>query len=322
MESTYRTFRDIFTSVSRFSKDSSQTFQTMIKEQIDRVYQDACNRHEWAALRRCETTGLSFSTTSKFLYCPNYVGTVLGIIDLTAGFYVEPSRLEYMAYQGPTIFNTAGKVMTWADAGDSPRLADFSTSAETLVVTSSSGSDTTQLVRINGIDSNSVAITELISVNGTSSVTSVNTYADYHSASCDETKVGILTITGNTSATVYGRMGPGEKTIRYKRLRLFMPPSTANSLAMIYKKSPKRLIEDQDIPEIPVSTYLVEKAMGIALEYDSNWSAAAQHMQLAEQALIAAIEQDTAGSDDAIQSRPALRPRYNSGPYIIGRPGG
>lgn len=320
MEQNYSSFADLYGQASRLVINNSASFQTMIKDEINRALADAANRHDWRELRRIETNGLSFSTTSSYFYCPSYVATALGLIDLTSKEFLEASQLEYLAWQAPSIFNTAGKPIQWADAGISATLVDFSATPETLNIVSSSSADTSQTVRVSGIDSNNVPLSEAVQLNGTTVVPTVNTYAMLESVSCDSNKAGIITYSGVTSLTTYGRIGPDEKTVRYKKLRIFQPAATANSLALLYKKTVRKLIYDQDIIEIPVSMYLRERAAAAALQYDENWAAAQQHLQLAEQALDGIIRGSTSGSEDAVMTRPWIRPRLSGGRFTIGRP--
>lgn len=322
MESNYETWGSIYGEVSRFFKDTSTNFQTVIKDEGNRAYFDAVNQQDWSALRRVETGNLTFSSSSAFFYCPSYVLSVLAVIDASSAYFLEATRLEYMAWDSVSSFANAGKAINWADAGDSAYLADFTTTPETLNIVSSSSADTSQSVRITGVDTNNVPISETITLNGLTVVPTTNTYKDLQSVSCDSSHTGIITYSGVTSTTVYGRIGPAEKTVRYKRLRIFQPPFTSNGVALMYKKAPNRLINDQDIPEIPVSGYLRERMMAISFQYDENWAAAQQHIQLAEQALQKAIENDSSGADEAIQTRPWLRPKMNHSRYWIGRPGG
>lgn len=315
----YKTFRDIYSAATRYRIDSSTTFQTMMKEQINRAYERAVDAHDWTELRKVAQSGITLPASSAHIYLPAYVGQILAIVDTANDWFLEPGRIENLAYMSPSEFIDSGSTVDWAAAGDSGIAADFSPTAETLNIVSSSASDTTQTVRLHGLIANNIEVTETVALNGTTNVVSTNTFTDLYSASTDDTHVGTISATGVTSSTVYLRVPPADKTVRYKRIRLRPPSSVANALAIVYKKAVRPLVNDQDVPEIPVYDYLIEMGIAFGYGYDGNEASAAKHEQMAGQLLQIAINKSAAGGDDRIQSRPA-QPARTSGGLKIFRP--
>jgi hypothetical protein len=76
----------------------------------------------------------------------------------------------------------------------------FPTVASTMVVTSSSASDTAVTILISGLDANYVAITQSVNVNGTNAVTTTKVFFRIHS---------VVTTAGNAVGTIYVKNAGG-----------------------------------------------------------------------------------------------------------------
>jgi len=93
----------------------------------------------------------------------------------------------------------------------------FPTVAAQLVITSSSASDTSALsVLINGLDSSYNQISEIIALNGTANVTSVNSYLRVNSVNCTNgNNVGKITFKQSTNivAQINAGIGRGQSAL-------------------------------------------------------------------------------------------------------------
>lgn len=104
-------------------------------------------------------------------------------------------------------------VSTGGGAIDTLRRPDFTqiSSAEKIDVSSSAGGDTTQTVTYTGRASDGTLISETVSLNGTTVVTSVNTYERVLKVEMSATAVGTVTVKGHTSSTTFRAIPIGER---------------------------------------------------------------------------------------------------------------
>ena len=143
------------------------------------------------------------------------------VSSITRGGQYEPFDLQVglnqiLGHQGVNIFGYSTAIgnsqqVVWegsktSSGGDYV----FPTTAAQLVLVSSSASDTSALsVQINGLDANFNLLTETIALNGTSSVTSVNSYLRVNGLYVTNgTNVGTITATQG-SATIYAQINSG-----------------------------------------------------------------------------------------------------------------
>jgi hypothetical protein len=117
------------------------------------------------------------------------------------------SGVEIFGYT-PNISNTATGPM-WEGQTQSGGLYTYPGSAAPLVLVSSSASDTTALsVRIEGLGAGFVALSETIALNGTSNVTTTNSFLRINAMYVTNgTNVG--TITAKISSTTYAQINAG-----------------------------------------------------------------------------------------------------------------
>lgn len=134
----------------------------------------------------------------------------------------------------------------WEIDGLSTKLS----SADTLTIVSSSSSDGTSFtVSVTGYVSGKL-ISELVTLNGTTSVVTSNTFDArevFISKSANTT--GNITITKTTGGTTLLVVGPQEISPRFKVVTLYPEPSSVITIFNEYYKRIKELVNDSDAPE-------------------------------------------------------------------------
>jgi hypothetical protein len=142
--------------------------------------------------------------------------------------YLQIARHQIMGHQGVNIFgySTAiGNVEQAIWEGSTTGGTDyvFPTSAAQLQLVSTSASDGTSLnVQILGLDSNFNVLTEIIALNGTTAVTSVNSYYRVNGLYVTNgTNVGTIKATQGGS-TVYAYVNPG---IGFTQMAVYTVPN-------------------------------------------------------------------------------------------------
>jgi len=144
--------------------------------------------------------GTYSSATRQGAYEPFELQVARGQVDGHTG-------IEIFGYS-PNIANTATGPM-WEGQTQSGGLYTPPSSAAPLVLVSSSASDTTALsIRIEGCGANFVPLNETIAINGTTNVTTTNSFLRINAMYVTNgTNVG--TITAKISSTTYAQINPG-----------------------------------------------------------------------------------------------------------------
>lgn len=311
MQQGYATFADIYGQVQAFVQDQTSTFQVVNKNEINRLYELGAESHDWQALRRIKRS-LSITAGARTFFLPADVDTILAVLDTTTLHYWEPGRLDTLMYADQDTWDMSGLTLKYAELSDSPTFVDFpSSSAEAVRVLSSSAADTSQTVRILGENSNSVPISDAITLNGTSNVNGTQTFSSISSIGIDSSHAGILTISGVSSTTIYAYIGATEKTVRYKRMQLSNLPASSLSASVVYKKTVRKLVNDDDVIEIPIANWLIEMGIARARNYRENSADAQTFYQNAISILQTSIQKGSA-SEDQVQSRPMSAPRMRT----------
>lgn len=128
-------------------------------------------------------------------------------------------------------------------------------SASVITLVSSSASDTTQTVRVWGIDSNGAENTDTVLLTGTTAANTTIQFTRVDRVSKDRDSVGL--VTGTAGTTTIFKIDPYRFGTSYTVLRLATPSASAVSLSLGYKITQPRMINDQDTPIFDCSQALV-----------------------------------------------------------------
>lgn len=322
MEVGYETFGEIYQSALRFIQDPSDTAITNLKAECNDAYQAVAKRFDWKELRRNSVDEVNFVAGSPNFYLPRDCAQPIAMLDNATKQFIESEAFETLLYSRPATFNTVAIAMKFSPAGTTGKLIDFSSTPEVLRIVSSSALDTTQKVRLRVRDANRIEQDEELTLNGTTLVNGASSWSEFLHATCDDAKAGIITISGASSGLVYARIGPNEQTMRIHMVRLFRPPSAGNPVALVYKKAVAKLVNDNDLIEIPVGAYLKARLKAYTLEFNADHSSAQAHESRAERLLDTFMDESKAGIEDVVHPMPRPRPsRLGRGGWSIIRPG-
>ena len=108
--------------------------------------------------------------------------------------------------------------------------------------------DLFQKVRIIGTSGGNT-VEEVITLNGTTSVVSANSYTAIDSFHISAPNFGRITVTSNAAAVTVATILPRTQRPRYVRVRLFPEPSSALTINLRYIKRPRELHFFYDQPE-------------------------------------------------------------------------
>ena len=175
----------------------------------------------------------------------------------------------------------------WEETGFSTNLA----AADTIYVVSSSASDGASFnVVVVGRNSSGEIVSEIITLNGLTNVTSTNTWAvaGLMSVSKSAQTTGTISVYRTTGATLLSEIAPEETAPRFKRISLYPIPSAVITMYYEYYEQLRMLVNASDIPQMDSkwNWVLREGALAKMWTYKQNEEAATQAQLQFEKGLI------------------------------------
>lgn len=174
---------------------------------------------------------------------------------------------------------------------------------DTLQAKSSSASDKSQIVTVEGYLDSSLTIIgyETITLNGTTAVAGSTTFYKILNVSKSADTAGYVTLE-DSSGTDLAILGQYERTARYKAFRLGqIPDDSTTEMRVLYKRNLRRMVNDGDYPFVECDDYLIFNSVYLALQHDKE--------QL-ERALAMKSEADRAYSAILTNQNSILGPSY------------
>ena len=174
---------------------------------------------------------------------------------------------------------TTGDSRSWYPVGTYTVNAEIGGSAETVDVVSTSALDITpNVVRVVG-NVGGVQIGENVVLTGTSTATTTNTFDANQklrvsvgtSTGVRKSVVGKITVSGNTSSTVFAEVSPQEFAHEYHWFRVSPQPKSSGTQPtwQVWHSLPiEFLVDDNDIPIIDCANELEQGAFSDALKED------------------------------------------------------
>jgi hypothetical protein len=292
----YQTLEQMTDHVARVVQETGSTSvagtqKTRIKEALNNAYAEVARRYPWPALMDAKETGITATASNKFVYLPKYIQQVYFLLPSTLD-QLAPHEAVFAFFNRRGYFKDEGfPIEAFTDAGELGRKADFSSAAELLEISGGTASYTALVHGLTGTDDE---VTESVSVTSGAATNTTTSFVDIFSVSTDGNHTSVVTVAGVDSATTYATIGPTERTARYRRLRLSGVPTSAETLAMYYKKRVIPLKNDDQVPEIPVSVALIHKAIAFFYGHQRRWANAMQiHLGIAEQSLQTILGEET-----------------------------
>jgi len=319
----YGTLGQIAAQVGRHVQDTSSGGLVRIKEEINMHYASIARGHRWPGLLRVSEEKASLTVGQKYLYLPLEVEQVYLIFPQNGMPPLEGRSLDQLIQQHSTNYSTSGSTISFAEAGEVGYRTDFYETGEALLITSNSSSPIIGLVHgmVSGREGEVAAVEQLetITIAPSVGVTTTNTWKDLIGVSVDDLPTGIyVTVTGATSSRVYATISAGQRTAKYKRIRLMQPAGTPDTYTLVWKKRVLRLIEDHQPVEIPVGQVLVDFTVSTFFSSQREYQAATLHYQAALGALESLKQAVSVDGAIVHQAIPAvsLRRGYQSGGWV------
>lgn len=259
-------FSDLKTQAGALLERSDAAMLTKLGYFINDGWRFIAAHRPWCGLLRqstfTSTTGLDYFITSS------EVDQVIDLSERSTPIVLALQRYYAMLNKHfDAVGVTTGNPVTASPMGEIGVMAALAADG-TLSVVSSSASDTTPKVRVNGYDSNLVPVTEVLTLTGTTPVTSANTYTSKEGYeprfSKDADTVGIVTI--SAGAVTLARLAPEEREVRYRKWKVWPTFSSAITVYMTFKRRIRELVNDEDTPDIECDNALKMFAFARALQ--------------------------------------------------------
>ncbi len=281
---------------------------TLVDSYINLAGLEIHNYHDWTFLRRKQTFSTVASQEDYNLDSEIDRIAVLRQISTPTRMVYIPDHLFYQLLPDPE--NQSAGVpryyRLWEETGFSTNLA----AADTVYVKSDSTSDGSSFnVILVGRNSSGEIVSESLTLNGTTAVTSTTTWAaaGLMRVSKSAQTTGTVTVYRTTGATVLSELEPENLSPRYKRLSMYPVPSAVVTMYLEYYEGYRPLVNATDVPQIDTkwNWVLREGALARAWEYKQSEQLSLAHRAIFVQGLQQMKAQDLRNVDyiPVLQSR-------------------
>ena len=259
-------FISMKTDVGELIGDTTSAFALKIGKFLNFRYRDIMRRYPWK--ESYGTTTITTVANQATYPLPWDFGEVVYIYDNTnkKPLFERPEQ----GAQNDTTLVGAPDYFSVKEVG----MLITPATASNLSISSSSASDTTQTIFIKGRNSAGTEVTETVTLNGTSTVSTTNVLSTYQQISKSATTVGTVTIASNAGGTL-ATLGPGQMQARYRIAHFYYIPSAVTSLIVRYKKALLPMVNDYDYPLIDIADELMFGAQADAWRAKRQFAKAA-----------------------------------------------
>lgn len=277
------TFAEIYGSVSDNIQKTDSTFQSKIKRWVNNNYTTVAIRWPWKALIDYAETGVTFTAGQAYMMLPKRVDRILMLSERTNNVVLSGVGVSQFWRRFTDVANNQASPISFTYAGEQGSILALTAASTVNVVSSSTSDNTAFTVRVQGTVSGEQT-SETLTLNGTTVVTSSNTYdsGSFIRVSKSGTTTGTLTFKQTSNSNVLATLGQTEFTTSYRRIRLYQVP-TAGTLAIYYVRSVERMVNDLDVPEWDCTSHLIAAASADGLREQRRFADAAQQEAIAEQ---------------------------------------
>ena len=235
----------------------------------------------WGELVRSYSLSVSASTRD---YSLRYdLEEIIKIWDMTHGQEITALDIRDHIRFNAINLEVTGNVQTgnpdqYIEIGSKGCSALMSTADQIQVLSTSASDITPKVIRVTG-EVSGIAVSENLTLTGTSAVTSTNTFDSgaeltITAGTSDGTLsdlVGVVTVREqDTTSNVLAKLAPNERAPYYKWIRFSVMPASAFTAQVWYKKRWMPLVNDNDAPLIPCANEIIEGVIADALAEDGQ----------------------------------------------------
>lgn len=186
-----------------------------------------------------------------------------------------PVDQSFLFNDNPGIWDRAGIAMEFTRPASSGVAVALASAGEKINFVSNNAADVGKKVSVYG-ELNGEEVTELVLLNGTSQVQTVNAFTEVLQLSKEAT-AGRVSATGATSAAALVSLADAQTEKRHPRLRLHETPGVGITLAVLAKRLAPPLVNDSDATGLPsLDNALLAYVSADALEGMRQYAKAAE----------------------------------------------
>jgi len=296
-------------------KPSSSLMEAKITQALNRAMEWAVKQGDWPTLVRQDEVGLrapSDADSKTFLAGGAYAPLPWGCRNVQAIFLQNPSLVEVQQMSAAEMarrysVTTTGRPVAYAIVGETCQHTEIAAS-ESFTITGDAVNDDVATCRV-WYRQQSGHLGEVVSPaltgsfsSGVSSPSAATSGWPIERITVSALWAGDITLTGVTSGTVLAKLsGPfgtssSNPMVRVETrplIRVAPTPDAAYSCTVIWERIPRKLVKNDDVPEIPVSTALVYAAAADLLRVEKRFSQA----NAMEAKKLEAFSMETVGED-------------------------
>lgn len=293
---TNKDYGSMKTDVGEFVGDTTSSFLLKIGKYLNFRYRDILRRYQWKHI--FGTTTISTVANQATYPLPWDFGELIYVWDNTNKITLYEAKESGEQNDTALVGNPQYFSIKESTVYNQP------TAASIVTLVSSSASDTTQTVFVKGTNSAGHVITEELTINGTTNVTSSASFTTVLQVSKSATSVGNFTLTTNSGAVTIAVIGPNQLQARYRVLHLFHIPSAAWSLVVRYKKLILPMVNAYDYPVMDIADELICGAQADAWRAKRQFAKAASLEAMYEGMVQSRMFQEEQNADITIEPTP------------------
>jgi len=220
-------------------------------------------RQGWSWLRQYGYTFSTVADTQVYALSPLVdTSKIITMYDAASPRHIaNMTEAEFRMYSPGA--ESTGDAYLYRLIGYSP-VQNQPTSASALSFVSSSASDTAVVINIQGLDGSSVLVSETVTLNGTSSVSSTYSYTKIMSLSKDVVSVGKVTVTSNAGVVTNVVIAAKDRHASHPMVGLYSIPDSVDTIYYDFTMKLQTLSANDDISLIPEQYHDVMELYAIA----------------------------------------------------------
>lgn len=270
-------FQDIYNNISSEVRDTSSSFQTIAKRYANDGYMEIIRRLiQSDAIEQFRTYSLTTTAGTRSYDAPFDMGEIVYCVDTSNSRDVAIFSEADIYQKYIRAINTTG-VPFCVTVKSQSNFLNQPTSSTTVGIFSSSGNDTTQTLFLRGI-SGSAEFYESVTLNGTTTANSSNSYDYLLEAAKSATSTGRITIVYNTGGSTASIISPESYSERYKSLEFYYVPAGAYTYTIRYRRLIKPMSQDNDFPIVDVAQGIEYFGIARSWEYKRQLMTATHFM--------------------------------------------
>ena len=182
--------------------------------------------------------------------------------------YINPMTEQAFRRRVPNPSGDTGTSYLYRLKGYSP-VQNQPSSASVITIVSSSASDTTQSVTIQGLNGSSVYIQETVDLNGTTNAVSTASFSKIMGLSKSATTVGSVAVTSNSGGVTNVVIAPKDRFLSHPVVEFYTIPSETQTLYYDFTLKLSDIYDDDDCSLIPEKYHDVIELYAISKTFES-----------------------------------------------------